>query len=169
MGEKMDLIKQNIIGVLGLIALCVAIPLPPGLLQNGINVLGISALIIYAWQGKNTFFFYLESVVLLGTFLQIAGVSSAITWTALILSFVVIVLRILQNPAYRNFMTVIGFTGLFGLVFGYATLNPIGYAIGGVCCACYSFILFKQGIKSGLLFTLLNIIYGGLAIFVILK
>ena len=165
----MEIIKQNIVGVIGLIGLCIAIPMSGGLLQNVINVLGISALIIYAWQGKNTFFFYLESVVLLGTILQIAGVSPEITWTALILSFVVTVLRILQNPDYRNIMTAIGFVGLFGLVFGYATLNPIGYAIGGVCCACYSFILFKQGIKSGLLFTLLNIIYGGLAIYVILK
>ena len=169
MGEKMDLIKQNIIGVLGLIALCVAIPLPPGLLQNVINVFGISALIIYAWQGKNTFFFYLESVVLLGTILQIAGVSPEITWTALILSFAVTTLRVLQNPDYRNFMTVIGFVGLFGLVFGYATLNPIGYAVGGACCAWYSIALFRQGIKSGLLFCVLNIIYGSVAVYVIFK
>ena len=165
----MELIKQNIVGVLGLIALCVAIPLSHGAPQNVINVVGISALIIYAWQGRNTFFLYLELIVLLGTLLQIAEVSPVITWTTLTLSFFVTALRLLQNPAYRNFATILGFTGLAGLVFGYATLNPIGYAIGGVCSACYSIILFRQGIKSGLLFALLNVIYGALAIYVILN
>lgn len=165
----METIKQNIVGVVGLIALCIAIPLSHGALQNVINVVGILALILYAWQGKNIFFFYLELIVLLGTFLQIAKVSPIITWTALILSFLVTALKLLQNPAYRNFGTILGFVGLAGLVFGYATLNPIGYAVGGVCSACYSFILFKQGIKSGLLFALLNVIYGGLAIYMIVN
>lgn len=165
----MNLLKEHWVGILGLIGLCSGIPMEAGVTQNIFNVVGISGLILYAKLKKNDFFFYLEIVVLLGTVLKIFDVSSVVLVTALIVGSVLALLKVFQNPAYRAWDTIFGLVGLAGLVYGYSALSNYGYAIGGVASAIYSIIGYRKGLKSGMIFALLNIIYSGLAIFMIIK
>lgn len=165
----MNLIKQNGLGLLGLVLLCAGIPMQPGIIQSICNVVGICTLILYAWRGKNEFFFYLEQVVLLGTVLKIANVSSLVLVSALIIASILSLTKVFQNPVYRTWDVTFGLIGLMGLVYGYSTLSNYGYAIGGVSAAIYSYIGYSKGLKSGLVFALLNIIYSALAIYMIVK
>lgn len=165
----MKILRQNWLGIIGLICLCIAIPLANGVTQNLLNVIGILLLVTYAWCAKNEFFFYLELVVLLGAVLKITNVSNLVLNTALVLASVIALARVFKNPANRVWYIGFGLVGLAGLVYGYATLSNLGYAIGGVASMIYSFILFSKGIKSALIFGILNIIYGTLAIYMLIK
>ncbi len=163
----MNIIKQNWLGLIGLIILCIGIVLPQGLLQNICNISGISSLILYAWYGKNDFFFYLESVVLLGTILQIMHINLIVMTVILVIAAIFSFYIIFRNPIYRTKDIVFGIIGVAGLIYGYATLSNVGYAIGGIGALIYSFIGFSKGIKSALIFTLLNAIYSATAIYMI--
>lgn len=165
----MNLIKQNWIGLLGLILLCSGIPMHAGVIQNIFNIIGIAALILYARLKKNEFFFYLESVVLLGTVLKIINVSFAVLVSVLIIASILSLVKVFQNKAYRTWDASFGLIGLMGLVYGYSTLSNYGYAVGGVASAIYSFIGYKKGLQSALIFVLLNIIYSALAIYMIVN
>lgn len=165
----MNIIKQNWLGLVGLIGLCIAIPLPAGTVQNSLNVIGIIALILYAKFGKNEFFMYLELVVLLGTILKILNVSNTVLITALVVATILSLIKVFRNPSYREWSAIFGIIGLAGLVYGYSTLSNWGYAIGGVSSAIYSFIAFRNGLKSALIFTVLNLIYSGLAFYMIMR
>lgn len=165
----MNMVKENWIGIIGLIGLCAGIPMSSGIVQNVLNVVGIASLILYAKSKKNDFFFYLESVVLFGTLLKIANVSSVILITALMIAAGLALVKVFQNPDYRKLDTIFGLIGLVGLVYGYATLSNYGYAVGGIASVIYSLIGYRKGLKSGLIFALLNLIYSALAIFMIVS
>lgn len=165
----MNTLKEHWIGMFGLIALCAGIPLEAGAMQNACNIAGVFGLIAYAKVKNNAFFFYLELVVMLSTLLKIFAVSPIILITALIIATSLALLKIFQDPAYRVWDTAFGLIGLSGLVYGYAALSNYGYAVGGVASAIYSIIGFRKGVKSGFIFAILNLIYGGIAIFMIVK
>lgn len=165
----MEVIKQNWIGLIGLIGLCAGIPMSPGIVQNIFNVVALLALVIYAWRGKNDFFFYLELVVLFGTILKIANVSDAVVAISLVVASLLALAKVFQNPIYRVWYTSFGLIGLAGLVYGYSTLSNVGYAIGGIASVIYSFIGYSKGVKSAFIFGVLNIIYSALAIFMLIN
>lgn len=165
----MNIIKQNWIGLVGLISLCIAIPLHAGTAQNVLNILGIVVLILYAKIGKNEFFLYLEFVILLGTILKIFNASNIVLIAALVVATILSLIKVFRNPSYREWNAIFGVIGLVGLVYGYSTLNNWGYAVGGVSSAIYSFIAFRNGLKSALIFAVLNLIYSGLAFYMIMR
>lgn len=167
--DKVNMIKQNLLGILGLVLLCVGVAVGIGITQNILNVIGISMLIIYAKQGKNEFFFYLESVVLLGTVLKIADVNNNILIMSLIIATLLALFKVLKNAEYRKADTVIGIIGLLGLVYGYSTLSSYGYAIGGIALAIFSLIGYCKGIKSALIFMILNVFFASIAIYTIIS
>ncbi len=165
----MEVIKQNWLGIVGLIGLCAGIPLAPSIAKDVLNIVGLVGLIFYAWRGKNDFFFYLEFVVLLGTILKIANVSDTIVAISLVIASLLALVKVFQNPIYRVWYTGFGLIGLAGLVYGYSTLSNIGYAIGGIASVIYSFIGYAKGVKSAFIFGILNIIYSALAIFMLIS
>ncbi|RTK95587.1 MAG: hypothetical protein EKK64_06460 [Neisseriaceae bacterium] len=165
----MNLIKQNLLGLVGLMILCAGIVLPQGIAQNFCNVVGISALIVYAFLGKNDFFFYLEIVVLIGTIMKIFNVETTLMFAVLIIATIISFAIIFRNPIYRSWDIIFGVVGISGLIYGYATLSNYGYAIGGLATIVYSLIGFSKGIKSALVFALLNTIYSALAIYMIIS
>lgn len=163
----MGVIRQNWIGIVGLIGLCIGMPLPHGILQNSINLVSFIALVLYAWLGKNEFFTYQQSIVLIGAVLKILNVNDLIIASVLVIMSLVAVVKILQNPVFRVWYTAVGFIGLAGFVYGYATLNPIAYAVAGVASTIYSFVSYSKGVKSAFLFGVLNIIYGSIALYIV--
>lgn len=165
----MELIKKNILGIFGLIILCVGVTIDIGILKHTLNITGIILLIIYAWINKDEFFCYLELVVLMGTIMKIMDFSNNILVLLLVCATIISLIKIFKNPIYRKLDTAIGLTGLFGLVYGYSTLNNYGYAIGGVSLAIYSIIGYFNGVKSALIFAILNIFFGSVAIYMILN
>lgn len=164
----MKIIKENWLGLLGLIGLCVAIPLPEGLVKNIFNLIGFVGLIVYAWRGKNAFFFYFELVALLGNILNIMGVGDTIKFTLLVIASLAALIRVLMKPEYRQWYTIFGVIGLGGLVYGYAAFSNWGYTIGGIGMVLYSAVGFYQGVQIALIFGLLNVIYGGISIYMLL-
>jgi hypothetical protein len=162
------LIKDNILGIIGLIALCVAIPLPEGSIKNILNIVGFLGLISYAKLGKNDLFFYAELVALLGYIVNIVGINNSIKYPVMIVVSLAALIKILSNADYRKLYTIFGFIGLGGLVYGYLAYSNVGYAVGGVGMAIYSLIGFFQGFRVALIFFILNVIYGGVSIYMLL-
>jgi hypothetical protein len=163
----MELIKQNWIGIVGLIGLCVGMPLTHGVLQNSVNLASFIALVLYAWLGKNEFFIYQQSAVLIGAVLKILQVNDFIIGGVLVAILFVAVIKILQNPVFRVWYTAVGFIGFGGFVYGYSMLNNVAYAVAGVASTIYSFVSYSKGVKSAFLFGVLNIIYGSIALYLV--
>lgn len=164
----MQQIKQNWIGLLGLILLCSGLTLDQTLIiKDIINVIGILLLLIYAKQQNNSFFFYAEFVVLLGTVLKIISLNEMTLLICMSIASILALIKIFALPYYRTHFieTLIGLIGLFGLAFGFSTNENIGLVIGGLFLAIYGFIGFKNGIASALIFAILNLIFGGLALY----
>lgn len=164
----MKLIKDNLLGIIGLIGLCIAIPLAGGLLKNVLNIIGFLGLILYARVGKNDLFFYFEIVALIGYLLNIAEISNSFKYPLMIILSIAALIKVLSKAEFRQWYTIFGVIGLGGLVYGYLAFSNLGYTIGGVGMAIYSFIGFYQGVQIALIFGLLNVIYGGISIYMLL-
>lgn len=161
------LIKENHIGILGLILLCIGLLVSELWPKNIINVIGIVLLMIYAKQQKNDFFYYAELVVLLGTLLNVAQINTTILMIVMIIASILVLFKIFSFPYYRTHVldSIIGLIGLFGLAFGFSTGNNWGFIIGGFFIALYGFIGFFKGVGSALIFAILNLIFAGIAIY----
>ncbi len=163
----MNLVKENIIGIIGLIALCAGIPLPIGLLKFSLNIIGFIALIIYAYKGKNALFFYFEIVALIGYILSFMPIANHIKYLLMVILTLAAFAKIFSFEKFRRWYTGFGIAGLVGLIYGYLANSNLGYAIGGIGMVIYSFIGFFQGTKIALIFGILNIIYGSIAIYML--
>lgn len=161
-------IKENWIGILGLILLCVGLTLEPSYIQGGFNVVGIVLLLIYAKMQKNLFFYYAECVVLLGTILKIIGINEVFLALCMTIASIFALYKIFGIEYYKKHTieTIIGLIGLFGLALGFSTGLNIGFIVGGIFLAVYGFIGFFNGITSALIFAILNLIFGGIALYI---
>jgi hypothetical protein len=165
----MKIIRENWLGVLGLVCLCVAIPVPLGLVKNALNIIGFLSLISYAWMGKNDVFFYFEIVALFGYLITLFGMPDIMKYPLLAIACIAALSKVLSNQLNRKWYTIFCVIGLGGLVYGYAAFSNLGYAIGGVGMVIYSAIGYYKGVKVALIFGVLNIIYGGVAIFMLMS
>lgn len=163
----MEVIKQNWIGIVGLVGLCIGMPLSHGILQNSVNLISFIALVVYAWLGKNEFFIYQQSAVLIGALLKVLHVNDFIIGAILLVILLIAIIKVLQNPAFRVWYTIVGFIGFAGFVYGYSMFNNIAYAIAGIASTIYSFVSYSKGVKSAFLFGVLNVIYGSIALYLV--
>lgn len=163
-------IRQNWLGVLGLLVLCVAIAGDfSGRPRDAIDFIGVTMMTLYAFQQRNEFFCYLQTVAELGVILRIVHASNNILMIVLGSVSLFALIMIFRKPVFREFGSLIGVAGLLGLAYGYATLNIIGFTVGGIGLMIYGFIGFKKGFESALLFAILNGVYSVAALYVLFK
>ncbi len=157
------------ISIIGLVMIIIGALLSPTITQKTLFAGGCVFLFTASCIEKATFFAILQVIVLLGT--AIAFFHISITAKLIVLGVVSIIalVYLYKRNFIQTFIDIVGSAGLLLLAFGYAVSNPFVYLFGGLFLAIYSYSAYKKGVKIGLIFAILNVIFTVMALISVLR
>ncbi len=172
--EVMELkVKSNRINlgvsIIGLILVIVGAMLPPIITQKVFFVSGAVCLLIASCVDRAEFFAFLNAIVLLGTVIAFFHVSVTFKLVLLGIAGVIALGYLFKREYIKTIIDILGCVGLLLLAFGYAVSNPFVYLFGGFFLTIYSYTAYKNGVRIGLIFAILNAIFTVMALIGILR
>ena len=108
---------------------------------------------------RQLFFTLFQIVISSGALIAFAPIPAFYkTLLPISLSILVIVYFIKQGK-FKDPLNRLGCLGLVFLAIGYAVTHPLIYFLGALCLTIFSFTAFKQGIRLGLVWGILNAVF----------
>jgi len=144
------------VGIIGLVLAIIGNLLSVPLMQKFFYFSGGSLLLLSAILEKNKFFSILQTIMVAGVVFSFLPLGMVIVaGIPVVLSLVAMVYFVVTGE-FKKRVTILGCLGLLFLAIGCATLNSIMYFLGGLFLIVYSWIVYRQGARIGLLFCILN-------------
>ncbi len=157
------------ISIIGLVMIIVGAVLSPTITQKVLFAGGAMFLLIASCVDRAEFFAILNGIVLLGTAIAFFHVTITVKLILLGLASVIALGYLSKRDYIKTIIDIIGCVGLLLLAFGYAVSNPFIYLFGGLFLTIYSYKAYKDGVRIGLIFAILNAIFTVMALIGILR
>ncbi|MES2998168.1 MAG: hypothetical protein V4700_02475 [Pseudomonadota bacterium] len=145
-----------IIGMLIIIAGTLITPLQP---QKLCYLTGGLFLLLSAILERQLFFTLLQLIISSGTLIAFAPLTSFYKALVPICLSIIVIVYFIKTGKLHNPLNRLGCLGLIFLGIGYAITHPLIYFLGGVCLTLFSFAAFRQGVRLGLVWGLLNAVF----------
>lgn len=158
-----------LIGIIGMIMVCVGALLPVSLAQKVLFLVGSAGLATTAICERHRFLIALEAVILLGTSLAFFVMTPMTTAIIMLVASVICLTYLYRKGDISSFNSWLGALALLTLAVGFAYSHPLIYLSGGVLMCAYSIGLLRQGIKIAMLWLILNLVFVAVTLFGLLQ
>jgi hypothetical protein len=147
-------------GIIGFIFVIMGTLLAPSSLEQKVcYLLGSIFLLTMSSLDLQLYFILLQIVILAGAIVAFFPIPVFYKAAVPIALSIFSVLLFLFKGYLKDPNQIFGCLGLLLLAAGYAVSNPIIYFLGGLVVMIYSYISYRRGIKTALLFALLNLVF----------
>lgn len=108
---------------------------------------------------KHRFFILQQAMIPIGTVTAFLPISQLAKCCILVSLSSAAIVYFAITGEFKERITIVGCLGMLFLAIGYGVSHPIIYLLGGLFLTIYSLVVYKRGVKIGLLFGVLNLIF----------
>lgn len=159
-------IGLGVIGMLVIITGTLITPLQTP--QKLCYLIGGLFLLLSSILERQLFFTLLQIVISSGALIALAPITPFYKALVPISLSIIVIAYLIQAGMLKDPLNRLGCLGLVFLAIGYAITHPLIYFLGGICLTLFSFAAFKQGIRLGLVWGVLNAVFtitSGIAVY----
>ncbi len=150
-------IALGVIGMLIIITGTLITPLQQP--QKLCYLMGGLFLLLSSILERQLFFTLLQTVISSGALIAFAPIAPFYKALVPISLSIIVIIYLIKQGMLKDPLNRLGCLGLVFLAIGYAITLPLIYFLGGVCLTLFSFAAFKQGIRLGLVWGILNAVF----------
>lgn len=149
-------IALGVIGMLVIITGTLIISLPA---QKLCYLLGGLFLLLSSLLERQLFFTLFQIVISSGALIAFAPVPAFYKILLPISLSILVTAYFIKQGKLKDPLNRLGCLGLIFLAIGYAITHPLVYFLGALCLTIFSFAAFRQGIRLGLVWGILNAVF----------
>lgn len=149
-------IALGVIGMLIIITGTLVTSLPT---QKSCYLVGGLFLLLSSLLERQLFFTLFQIVISSGALIAFAPIPALYKTLLPIGLSISVITYFIKQGKFKDPLNRLGCLGLIFLAIGYAITHPLIYFLGALCLTIFSFAAFKQGIRLGLVWGILNALF----------